>query len=73
MLFESVIFGLLPIIVGILVVAMVFESCWRKCPPDKLMIVSGAGKMRSVSGKGTSVLLCSRASTPSPSVPCRCS
>ena len=45
MLFESVIFGLLPIIVGILVVAMVFESCWRKCPPDKLMIVSGAGKM----------------------------
>lgn len=43
MLFESVIFGLLPIIVGILVVAMVFESCWRKCPPDKLMIVSGAG------------------------------
>lgn len=28
MLFESVIFGLLPIIVGILVVAMVFESCW---------------------------------------------
>lgn len=42
MLFESVIFGLLPIIVGILVVAMVFESCWRKCPPDKLMIVSDA-------------------------------
>lgn len=56
MLFESVIFGLLPIIVGILVVAMVFESCWRKCPPDKLMIVSGAGKMRSVSGKGTFVI-----------------
>lgn len=56
MLFESMIFGLLPIIVGILVVAMVFESCWRKCPPDKLMIVSGAGKMRSVSGKGTFVI-----------------
>lgn len=56
MLFESVIFNLLPIIVGILVVAMVFESCWRKCPPDKLMIVSGAGKMRSVSGKGTFVI-----------------
>lgn len=56
MFFESVIFGLLPIIVGILVVAMVFESCWRKCPPDKLMIVSGAGKMRSVSGKGTFVI-----------------
>ena len=45
MLFDSVIFSLLPIIIGILVVAMVFESCWRKCPPDKLMIVSGAGKM----------------------------
>lgn len=56
MLFESVIFNLLPIIVGILVVTMVFESCWRKCPPDKLMIVSGAGKMRSVSGKGTFVI-----------------
>ncbi|RGM31482.1 SPFH domain-containing protein [Collinsella sp. OM08-14AT] len=56
MFFESVIFSLLPIIVGILVVAMVFESCWRKCPPDKLMIVSGAGKMRSVSGKGTFVI-----------------
>lgn len=56
MLFESVLFNLLPIIVGILVVAMVFESCWRKCPPDKLMIVSGAGKMRSVSGKGTFVI-----------------
>ena len=56
MLFESVIFDLLPIIIGILVVMMVFESCWRKCPPDKLMIVSGAGKMRSVSGKGTFVI-----------------
>lgn len=56
MLFESVIFNLLPIIVGILVVAMVFESCWRKCPPDKLMIVSGFGQMRSVSGKGTFVI-----------------
>ena len=56
MLFESAIFGLLPIIVGILVVAMVFESCWRKCPPDKLMIVSGFGQMRSVSGKGTFVI-----------------
>lgn len=56
MLFESVIFNLLPIIVGILVVAMVFESCWRKCPPDKLIIVSGFGQMRSVSGKGTFVI-----------------
>ena len=56
MLFESVIFDLLPIIIGILVVMMVFESCWRKCPPDKLMIVSGAGKMRSASGKGTFVI-----------------
>ena len=56
MLFESIIFNLLPIIVGILVVAMVFESCWRKCPPDKLMIVSGFGQMRSVSGKGTFVI-----------------
>lgn len=56
MLFESVIFNLLPIIVGILVVTMVFESCWRKCPPDKLMIVSGFGQMRSVSGKGTFVI-----------------
>lgn len=56
MLFESIIFNLLPIIIGILVVMMVFESCWRKCPPDKLMIVSGAGKMRSVSGKGTFVI-----------------
>lgn len=43
MFFESVIFNLLPIIIGILVVTMVFESCWRKCPPDKLMIVSGFG------------------------------
>lgn len=73
MLFESVIFGLLPIIVGILVVAMVFESCWRKCPPDKLMIVSGAGKMRSVSARAPSLSRSSSASTPSPSVPCRCS
>ena len=56
MFFESVIFNLLPIIVGILVVAMIFESCWRKCPPDKLMIVSGFGQMRSVSGKGTFVI-----------------
>ena len=56
MLFESIIFNLLPIIVGLLVVAMVFESCWRKCPPDKLMIVSGFGQMRSVSGKGTFVI-----------------
>lgn len=56
MFFESVIFNLLPIIIGILVVAMVLESCWRKCPPDKLMIVSGFGQMRSVSGKGTFVI-----------------
>jgi len=56
MFFESLIFNLLPIIVGILVVAMIFESCWRKCPPDKLMIVSGFGQMRSVSGKGTFVI-----------------
>lgn len=53
MLFESLIFNLLPAAVGIMAVVLVFESCWRKCPPDKLMIVSGAGKMRSVSGKGT--------------------
>lgn len=52
MLFESLIFNLLPAAVGIMVLVLVFESCWRKCPPDKLMIVSGAGKMRSVSGKG---------------------
>lgn len=32
------------------------ESCWRKCPPDKLMIVSGLGQTRSVSGKGTFVI-----------------
>lgn len=50
MLFESLIFNLLPAAVGIMVLVLVFESCWRKCPPDKLMIVSGAGKMRSVSG-----------------------
>lgn len=51
MLFESLIFNLLPAAVGIMAVVLVFESCWRKCPPDKLMIVSGAGKMRSVSGQ----------------------
>lgn len=50
MLFESLIFNLLPAAVGIMAVVLVFESCWRKCPPDKLMIVSGAGKMRSGSG-----------------------
>lgn len=54
--FESLIFNLLPAAVGIMAVVLVFESCWRKCPPDKLMIVSGAGKMRSVSGKGTFVI-----------------
>lgn len=56
MLFESLIFNLLPAAVGIMAVVLVFESCWRKCPPDKLMIVSGAGKMRSASGKGTFVI-----------------
>lgn len=56
MLFDSIIFNLLPAAVGIMVLVLVFESCWRKCPPDKLMIVSGAGKMRSVSGKGTFVI-----------------
>ena len=56
MLFESLIFNLLPAAVGIMAVVLVFESCWRKCPPDKLMIVSGAGKMRSVSVKGTFVI-----------------
>ena len=56
MLFESLIFNLLPAAVGIMVLVLVFESCWRKCPPDKLMIVSGTGKMRSVSGKGTFVI-----------------
>lgn len=56
MLFESLIFNLLPAAVGIMAVVLVFESCWRKCAPDKLMIVSGAGKMRSVSGKGTFVI-----------------
>ena len=56
MLFEPLIFNLLPAAVGIMAVVLVFESCWRKCPPDKLMIVSGAGKMRSVSGKGTFVI-----------------
>lgn len=50
------IFKLLPIAIGIMAVVLVFESCWRKCPPDKLMIVSGAGRMRSVSGKGTFVI-----------------
>ena len=47
---------LLPIALVVVIVVCVFESCWRKCPPDKLMIVSGAGKMRSVSGKGTFVI-----------------
>lgn len=56
MFFESLIFNLLPAAVGIMAVVLVFESCWRKCPPDKLMIVSGAGKMRSASGKGTFVI-----------------
>ena len=56
MLFESIIFNLFPAAIGIMAIVLVFESCWRKCPPDKLMIVSGAGKMRSVSGKGTFVI-----------------
>ena len=43
MLFESLIFNLLPAAVGIMAVVLVFESCWRKCPPDKLMLVSGKG------------------------------
>lgn len=51
MLFESLIFNLLPAAVGIMAVVLVFESCWRKCPPDKLMLVSGAGKMREVIGQ----------------------
>ena len=37
-----------PLLLVILVI-VVFESCWRKCPPDKLMIVSGFGQTRSVS------------------------
>lgn len=32
---------LLPIALIVVIVVCVFESCWRKCPPDKLMIVSG--------------------------------
>ena len=44
-----------PLLIVIMVI-VVFESCWRKCPPDKLMIVSGFGQMRSVSGKGTFVI-----------------
>lgn len=60
MLFESLIFNLLPAAVGIMAVVLVFESCWRKCPPDKLMIVSGAGKMRSVSGMDNPYLLANR-------------
>lgn len=44
-----------PLLIVILVI-VVFESCWRKCPPDKLMIVSGFGQTRSVSGKGTFVI-----------------
>ena len=40
----------------VILVIVVFESCWRKCPPDKLMIVSGFGQTRSVSGKGTFVI-----------------
>lgn len=44
MLFESLIFNLLPAAVGIMAVVLVFESCWRKCPPDKLMIVFGGSK-----------------------------
>lgn len=30
---------LLPIALIVVIVVCVFESCWRKCPPDKLMIV----------------------------------
>ncbi|WP_412352523.1 hypothetical protein [Collinsella stercoris] len=71
--FRILIFNLLPAAVGIMVLVLVFESCWRKCPPDKLTIVSGAGKMRSVSGKGTFVIRSSSASTPSRWVPYRCS
>lgn len=44
MLFESLIFNLLPAAVGIMAVVLVFESCWRKCPPDKLMLVSGSAE-----------------------------
>ena len=44
-----------PLLIVIMVI-VVFESCWRKCPPDKLMIVSGFGQTRSVSGKGTFVI-----------------
>lgn len=47
---------ILPIALIVVIGVCVFESCWRKCPPDKLMIVSGAGRMRSVSGKGTFVI-----------------
>ena len=44
-----------PLLIVIMVI-VVFKSCWRKCPPDKLMIVSGFGQTRNVSGKGTFVI-----------------
>ncbi len=44
-----------PLLIVIMVI-VVFESCWRKYPPDKLMIVSGFGQTRSMSGKGTFVI-----------------
>ena len=48
--------GIVPVVVIVVIAVAIFESCWRKCPPDKLMIVSGLGQMRSVSGKGTFVI-----------------
>lgn len=50
MLFESLIFNLLPAAVGIMVLVLVFESCWRKCPPDKLMIDQVASGLKDSTG-----------------------
>ena len=56
MLFESLIFNLLPAAVGIMAVVLVFESCWRKCPPDKLMIVYGSGNAQKLVKETTSIV-----------------
>lgn len=43
-------------VLAVLLVGTGLSSCYRKCPPDKLMIVSGLGEPKSVSGKGCLVV-----------------
>lgn len=49
-------FGLMPVVVAVIVVIAIWSACYKVAPTDRILVVTGPGSRRFVTGKATFVI-----------------